>query len=247
MCYSNLPAGEDQTESGIGFLIPCQQAQQVSPDGKVTLQNNQVQPLCKEPTHKAERLWHGVQMRSTLKGKSPTQRTSKGTLRWLVNPCLMFHIESKTALKVQEMSAEHSISQETKLCVYKSSAKWWKNYKTCQVWNVSFFMAFLCKRTNLLLSLVFIVAQQLCNGTSNCYHVVCERASQHLAHIRKFIMKAISYFNACGCSGYFWKVNFEVSGPKAGSVSYPSHGYTESSQKDTHWLEDQREQNWLIK
>lgn len=159
VCYSNLPAAEDRAESGIGFLIPCQRAQQVSPDGKVTLQNNQVQSLCKEPTVRADRLWQGVQMRSTLEAKSPTQCTSKGSLQQLVNPCLMFHIESKTVLNIQEMSAKHGISQETKSCVYKSSAKWWKNYKTCQGWNVSLFMAFHCKRAHLLLSLVFIVAQ----------------------------------------------------------------------------------------
>lgn len=32
-----------------------------------------------------------------------------------------------------------------------------------------------------------------------------------------------------------------LSGPKAGSISYPFHVYTESRQKDTHWLQDQRE------
>lgn len=43
------------------------------------------------------------------------------------------------------------------------------------------------------------------------------------------------------CFGYFWKVNFLFSGPKAGSISYPFHVYIESRQKDTHWLKDQRE------
>lgn len=71
--YNNLPAAEDQTVSGTAFLMPCQQAQQVSTDRKVILPNNQVQPLCKEPTDRAERLWHRGQMRSTLSGEGPLE------------------------------------------------------------------------------------------------------------------------------------------------------------------------------
>lgn len=56
-------------------------------------------------------------------------------------------------------------------------------------------------------------------------------------------MKIINCLYARGCPGHFLKLNFVLPGPRAGSVSYPFHVYTESSQKDTYWLEDQREQN----
>lgn len=81
----------------------------------------------------------------------------------------------------------------------------------------------------------------------NYCHRASESGTKHLPRVRGFTRKTMDQLCAHGCSGYSWKVNCVLSGPKAESVTYPCHVRTESSQKDTYWLEDQREQNWLIK
>lgn len=81
----------------------------------------------------------------------------------------------------------------------------------------------------------------------NYCHRASESAGEHLPQIREFITKIMDYFSARGRPGYSSGVNFVPSGPKAGSVTCPVHVYTESGQRDTYRLEDQREQSWLIK
>lgn len=71
---------------------------------------------------------HGVQ--TTLGGNIPAQCTSKGSLGWLLSPCLMLHTESKTALSIHEGNTQHGLSKEASAICIPKSVKKWKNYKT---------------------------------------------------------------------------------------------------------------------
>lgn len=65
--------------------------------------------------------------------------TSRGSLGWLVSPCLMFHRKQNRPECPRHEPQTRHLTGNRKSCVYKNSAKWWKNYKTYQGWNLFFF------------------------------------------------------------------------------------------------------------
>lgn len=223
----------------IGFLNPCQQAQRVSPDGKVTLYNNQEQPLCKEPTDRAGRLCHGVQTRPTLGGNSPAHSTSKGSLGWLLSPCLVFHREQNIP---EHPRGEHQTWPLTGNISHLYTKALLSNERVTRQGLKSLFNGISLQKNSFtrcpwysLLHNNLVIARPTATRAHEC-------AGKQLAQVREFNMKTeVNFMHMSSCFGYFWKVNFLLSGSKAGSISYPFHVYIEYRQKDTHWLKDQRE------
>lgn len=245
-CYKKLPGAEGCMESRISFLVLHQVSLHGQPLQKGHSSKHQVWPLHKEPINRAERPWHGGSDEVRAWGEKPllsvqTRETQsdKSFHSWCTR-------DTNWSWATRDEHQTWQRTENTNSCVYKNSAKRWKNYKTHQGRNLSFLWHFSVKDLIYyhpwysLLHNNFIIA---CPIT----HRARESADELLPQIREFITKIMDYFYARGHPGYSWEVNFVLSGPKASSVTYPVHVYTESGQKDTYRLENQREQSWLIK
>lgn len=139
-CYNNLPGAEDRTESGIGFLIPCQQAWWVSPDGKVTSKQPGPAPVQGANRHSREALTRSSD-EVHAQGKNPCTVHKHGKLR-VTGQSMPDdpHRKQNSPERPRDEHQTRHLTENMKWCVYKSSAKWWKNDKTCQGWNLSLFL-----------------------------------------------------------------------------------------------------------